>query len=378
MATEFGGAQAPAGNDIRTAALQFLRWAHDRSLLAPDAYYPGDTVGAPAFDEEFNESGAVSVLRNRQVRFLSIDQASGRISVFVRKTAPSLKELKVLPRHCNGFSVQYHQGNPETVSSSAVATATNACSTYVTGHGSVYTCGSSISIGNNREAGTLGCLVSDNAGTLFGLTNNHVSGGCSYAPTGLPVLAPGIADVTPNNPYPFTLGIHSRQLPMGIGDPTSIDHTQNSDAALIQIVTPQLISSMQRGHYDTPASVMDMVSTMQIEKVGRTTDRTRGVVMGEIVGAVAINYSASQYGFAGNVFFEPLFVAHGIGDIFSDSGDSGSLVTHIDAAGVRHAVGLVVGGGADNNAPGNKISLLLPLRPILERLQVSLVTGHNV
>ena len=43
--------------------------------------------------------------------------------------------------------------------------------------GQRYTCGSSISVANRRSAGTVGCLVKDAQGQLFGLTNNHVTGG---------------------------------------------------------------------------------------------------------------------------------------------------------------------------------------------------------
>jgi hypothetical protein len=165
---------------------------------------------------------------------------------------------------------------------------------------------------------------------------------------------------------------------MLVGDPSSVDHALNSDAALFEIVDPNRVSSMQRNVVDTPTSVMDMVPGMQVQKVGRSTAATTGVVMGELIGAASINYSASQYGFAGCVYFEPLFVVHGLGDIFSEGGDSGSLVTHVDSNGVRHAVGLVVAGCADNSAPGGKRSIILPLRPILNRFNVSLVAGHNI
>jgi hypothetical protein len=134
---------------------------------------------------------------------------------------------------------------------------------------------------------------------------------------------------------------------------------------------------MQRNHHDTPTSVMDLAPGMAVQKVGRTTDLTNGVVHSEVIGASPIGYSASQYGFSGNVFFEPLFIVHGIGDIFSEGGDSGSLITHLDAAGVRHAVGIVVAGCVDNSAPGGKRSIVLPLRPILHALQVTLVSVHN-
>lgn len=371
------GTQVPPSANARATALQFLRWAHDHGLLTPDAYFPGETVDAPNFGDSTVGATALGILRTRQVRFVAIDEHAKKISVFLRKASPSVKELKVLPTACNGIALQYHQGNTETVSPSALAEASSTCAIHSVSGSNFYTCGSSISVGNNREAGTLGCLVRDVGGQLFGLTNNHVSGACNYAPTGMPILAPGILDVGPTNPYPFTIGTHFRQLSMLVGDPSSVDHVMNSDSALFQIVNPNLVSSMQRNTADTPTSVMDMVPGMPVQKVGRTTATTNGVVLGEIVGATSINYSASQYGFAGSVYFEPLFVIHGLGDIFSEGGDSGSLVTHTDAQGVRHAVGLVVAGCVDNSAPGGKRSIVLPLRQILNRFNVSLVAGHN-
>lgn len=363
--------------DTRTTALQLLRWAREHGLLASDAYYPTRDVGAPNFGEVAVDATALGILRSRQIRFVAIDEAARKIAVFLRKASPTTKELKALPNTCNGASLQYHQGNCETISPVAVAEATSTCELHVVGTNAFYTCGSSISVGNNREAGTFGCLVRDAMGNLFGLTNNHVSGACSYAPNGLPVLAPGVLDVSPMNPHPFTIGTHTRQLPMLVGDPSSVDHTQNSDAALFEVVEPTRVSSMQRSFFDTPVSVLDMVPGMRVQKVGRSTAMTNGVVLGELVGATNINYTASQYGFSGSVYFEPLFIVHGVGDIFSEGGDSGSLVTHVDAQGVRHAVGLVVAGCADNSAPGGKRSIILPLRQILERFKVTLANEHN-
>jgi hypothetical protein len=369
--------QAPVAISVRTTALQFLRWSHDHGLLAGDAYYPGETFGVPEFDGSEVEAAALGILRSRQIRFVAIDEAAQKISVFLRKASPTSKELKALPSSCNGVALHYHQGNSETVSPTTVAEATSTCALHIVGGNSFYTCGSSISVGNNREAGTFGCLVSDNAGQLYGLTNNHVSGACNYAPTGLPIIAPGVLDVGPSNPHPFTIGSHVRQLPMLVGDPSSVDHAMNSDAALFEIASLERVSSMQRGFYDTPQSVTDMAPGMHVQKVGRTTALTNGVVLAEVVGAMGVSYTASQYGFAGVVYFEPLFVVHGLGDIFSEGGDSGSLVTHVDAQGVRHAVGMVVAGCADNSAPGGKRSFVLPLRQVLNRFNVALVAGHN-
>ncbi|MBV7417890.1 S1 family peptidase [Comamonas sp. CMM03] len=360
----------------RETALQILSWARDKGLLAEDAYFPKDSHPEPNFGQSIDAS-AINTLRNRQIRFLCIDEDAKKVSIFFRKAAPTVKELKSLPLLCNGHTISYHQGNTESVSPAAVAAQTNTCALHASKAGNHYTCGSSVSVGNNREAGTLGCLVKDANGDLFGLSNNHVSGACSYAPIGLPVMAPGILDVTPGNPYPFTIGVHHTNLPMLFGDPSGVDHTQNSDAALIRITAPQLISSMQRGSYDTPTSVANLTTGMKVEKVGRTTGHTHGTIMGEIVGVIPVNYVAQQYGFSGPAYFENVFVAYGIGDVFSDGGDSGSLVTHVDANGKRHAVGIVFAGSTDSSAAGGKRSLILPLRSILTRFNVELVSGHN-
>lgn len=360
----------------RETALQILWWAHEKGLLAEDAYFPKTAHKEPDFGQNI-DALAINSLRTRQIRFLCIDEDAKKISIFLRKAAPTVKELKSLPNLCNGHALTYHQGNSENVSPATVAAHTNTCAVYTNQTGNFYTCGSSISVGNNREAGTIGCLVKDANGNLFALTNNHVSGACSYAPVGLPVLAPGIMDVTPGNPHPFTLGVHDAHLPMLFGDPSGVDHTQNNDAALIRITALNAISSMQRNAYDTPSSVADLSPGLSVEKVGRTTGHTRGTILGEIVGAMPVNYVAQQYGFSGPAYFEQIFVAHGVGDLFSDGGDSGSLVTHVDASGKRHAVGLVFAGAIDGSAAGGKRSLILPLRPILDRFKVELVSGHN-
>lgn len=361
---------------VRDTALQILSWAHNKGLLTEDAFFPKDNQQDPDFGQAI-DALAINTLRTRQIRFACIDEDAGKVSIFFRKAAPTAKEMKSLPHMCNGHVLSYHQGNSENVAPAAVAANTNSCSVYAGGNGTFYTCGSSVSVGNNREAGTLGCLVKNAQGELLGLTNNHVSAACSYAPIGLPVLAPGILDVAPGNPYPFTLGVHQETLPMLFGDPSGVDHTQNSDAALIRITAIDMISSMQRTVYDTPSSVADLATGMSVEKVGRTTGHTRGTILGELVGVIPVNYVANQYGFTGAAYFEKVYMAHGIGDVFSDAGDSGSLVTHEDASGQRHAVGIVFAGLIDGSAAGGKRSLILPLRPILDRFKVQLVSGHN-
>ncbi len=57
-------------------------------------------------------------------------------------------------------------------------------------------CGSSIGIGNQRNAGTLTAIAIDDQEQLFGLSCNHVVGGCNTALPGTPIVIPGIQDVS--------------------------------------------------------------------------------------------------------------------------------------------------------------------------------------
>ncbi|QKO20905.1 hypothetical protein [Rhodoferax sp. BAB1] len=363
---------------IQSTAMKLLRWAHEQSLLRPDAYSPGDGFGSPEFDPPIGLT-SLGILRQKQIRFVGVHEAAGRIVVYLSKATPSEKVLKTLPKTADGFALQFRQGNPETVSPAHVAEATNTCSMHMTANGAHYTCGSSVSVGNAAVAGTLSCLLRDPiTGDVYGLSNNHVTGGCNYAPVGLPIVAPGIMDVTPSNPVPFTVGTHTRQLTMHMGDPTQVDAMANRDAAIFKIRDLSKISSMQQNHYDTPLGSLPLVAGMKVEKVGRSSERTEGVVQSKCVGPLPVTYSATQYNFSGSVYFEPIFVVHGIGDRFSEGGDSGALVTHVDANGVRHAVGIVVAGCADSSAPGQKISLIAPIQPILNEFGLTLVCNHNV
>lgn len=271
---------------IRVAASRLLHWAHSHSLLRPEAYFPeGDDTDLPEFDHEPGLT-AISTLRQKQIRFVGVNTAAGEMTVFLHRAAPSARAIAALPKTCEGYRLRYRQGNPEPVSPSNIAEANITCAIHVAANGNnVYTCGSSISVGNARAAGTLGCLLRNAAGQLFGLSNNHVTASCNYAPVGLPVVAPGILDVSPTNPPPFTLGFHRAQLPMQMGDPTIVNATANHDAAIFELMGNAPVSSMQQNHYDTPTSSVDLVPGMDVQKVGRTSELTAGKVLAEIVGA---------------------------------------------------------------------------------------------
>ena len=190
------------------------------------------------------------------------------------------------------------------------------------------TCGSSISIGNDRCAGTIGALLRNEAGELFGLSCNHVAGGCSNAQMRAPIVAPGILDVGPNAPDPRTIGHHHSSLPFVQGEPSTVpSYKRNSDAAVFSIADEANVTSWQGGAYDTPVAVEDPEEDAPVEKVGRSSHHTKGIIESRLVGPLRLDYQATTYHsaeenvvFRGSVFFEPVFIVRGVEETFAMEG----------------------------------------------------------
>ncbi len=363
------------------AAQIFHDWAMEQGLMPDGPTVP--TVSQPsklALVQPVTDE-AKQILRTKQVQSIAFSEPREEIFVFTKRVAPtSRKQLAILPSAVDSVKIRYRQGVQIPVGglpSIPFGGPAYVVRTFANGS-NVYTCGSSVSVGNSREAGSLGCLVRDELGVLYGLSNNHVTGSCSFAGIDLPILAPGVFDVAPKCLSPFTIGFHSVSLPMVPGSADNIDARTNLDAALFKIADESAVSSYQGDHYDTPAQPGVLSPDLEVEKVGRTTRHTTGRVLGQIHGAHGIQYSAALYGFSGMIYFDPLFAIAGRGELFSDLGDSGSLITAVDTGGNRFAVGIVVGGMNDGSAPGGKLTLAMPLAPILAAFRVSLISGHNV
>lgn len=361
------------------AAQMLKEWAIYEGLIRGERPDP-DYVPPPEV-LEFSDRTA-TILRPREVTFVGVNEHENQIIVFTRRAAPASKaQLEALPDELGGAQIVYRQGAAETIDINPVLPHTSppyVVRTSVAGNG-LYTCGSSISVGNFRDAGTFGAIVRDQAGDLFGLSNNHVTGSCSHSDVGLPILAPGVYDVAAGNIDPFTIGYHHASLQMVTGTPGNVPATANTDAALFRLRDNLAITSFQGNSYDTPTAISAPTSGMTVEKVGRTTGSTIGRVLCQVTGFQTITYNAPLYGFQGTVYYNCLYTVIGHGALFSDNGDSGSLVTTVDpATGMRKAVGLVVGGIQDNKAPGGKLTFILPIEPILTGFNVTLVGAHNV
>lgn len=361
------------------AARIFHDWAATAGLMPEGRVARVSSTAAEIALIEPADEAAKQILHRRGILGIVFNNSDGEVVVLTKRTKPNKKELAALPNKIDDISISYRQGSPTPIGGEPPKAHGNP--PFVVrqvGGADRYTCGSSISQGNCRDAGTLGCLVRDAQGVLYGLSNNHVTGGCSHASVGLPILAPGVLDVIPLGQDPFTIGYHERALDMMVGTPDNTNASNNLDAAIFKIAEDTRVTSFQGSFYDTPTTIMAIQSGLQVEKVGRTTGHTRGLVVGQYYGGMSIFYDMDIHLFKGRVFFDPVYVVRGIGGTFSEPGDSGALVTALNDAQQRHAVGIVVGGLVDKSAPGGILTFILPIDSILQKLKVNLVSGHHV
>jgi hypothetical protein len=353
-------------------ARAFRVWAIENGLLSKERLSNEEQVVVEVGGIQPLSESTPTILHKRGITLIGYNETDHQVVVFTAKRLTK-KDKQHLPTDAPGGSaIVYENGAIGSVGGPPVSVYGTVPYALV---GARYSCGSSIFVGNRIDAGTLGCLVRDAQGVLYGLTNNHVTGSCNFSDPGLPVVAPGPADIAAGALDPFCLGHHEKVIPMIDGTPDNVAIGANTDAAIFRIKDPDRVSSMQRDCYDTPAAVGTLQDNMVVEKVGRTTGRTAGILRAISSGAEPIQY---QFDMAGKgtirkfVYYDPIYVIKpNPNTIFSDGGDSGSLVTTLDGN-ARLAVGIVVAGD-----PQRRWSFILPIKPILDELGLTLVSGFN-
>jgi hypothetical protein len=358
----------------REAAVSVLQWAKERHLFSlsgmEESVETEEEEVAIEPQQAFSAQRVQDTFRKRSINLVGFNEAARTVVIFT-KGKLSVAEKKFMPSQLpGGFGLDYIQGGVAQVRGNPPSPHNHR--PYVE-HNGRYCCGSSVYPANCIGAGTLGLLARDAAGALFGVSNNHVSGACNHAQPGLPILAPGPVDVSPDHREPFTIGRHVRLLPINDGIPENVDISVNWDGCCFELANPDLVTSMQGQVYDTPTEVADPVPGMQVEKVGRTTGHTLGIIVAQAASPVPVGYNVKEYGVQKTVFFEEVFIVHSQPQPFSKPGDSGSLAVSRDAQGVRRAVGLVFAGDPDRG-----LSFILPLRPILDKLELEIVGSHNI
>lgn len=359
----------------KDVAESVLTWAKKHNLFSKVPL--DDAIEADLGPNFIKQEGAVfraqaveEILRKRSINLVGFNEPEKKVVIFTNGKVNKSEE-KILPFHTDGVTFEYLQGGVAQVKGNPPEPETPK-PFYV--HKERYACGSSIFPARFIGAGTFGLIVKDAGGQLFGLTNNHVTGACNSAMPGLPILAPGPLDANEEACNPFTIGRHSKLLPINDGIPENVDTKSNCDAAIFKLADPDKVTSFQGTAFDTPATVGEPTPSTTVEKVGRTTGRTKGVIVAQSASPIPVSYSVAEFGIRKNVYFERVFIALGQdGQPFSRQGDSGSLVVEVAADGTRKAVGLVFAGEEQRG-----LSFILPLPEILDQLGLSIVSGHHV
>jgi len=361
-----------ATSPVVEAARRLRTWAVQKGLLTnvqPDQD-DVDDVDLADFSNVTQSATAEQIFTHRRINLICVDEPRKIVIVYTNKS-PTQKEQDELPATSDGgVTFEFRKGALPQIKNTGGGPTPGGTFEL---HKGIYTCGSSVFVGNKIGAGTMGAILKDKGGKFFGLSNNHVTGGMSFSETLLPVVAPGTVDVCPGGHDPFTLGHHKAALPLVLGSPDNSNVANNYDAAVFTIRDPNLVSSMQRKHYDTPASVMSPQANTVVEKVGRTTGRTRGSIVGRVVAPEPVIARVPEFGFSSQIYFEDVWVVEGLQqNDFSRPGDSGSLVCFRPNQGQPKAVGIIFAGSTKS------LTFIAPIDKILASLGMELVFNHNV
>jgi len=364
-------------DDPREVAKAILAWAREHGALANELAVPrldpdvdtnifprtvaGVDVGEPALKAE-------RTLERIKVVSVAVDEKRNR-AVVLTKNQISAVAQKILPDSMAGVKLTYVgqaqiEPNPPVIQQSSVGSAPRCFQ-----HAGRLACGSSVSAASVWGAGTLGALVQLNDGTLCGLTNNHVTGGCNHTQLDMHILSPAPFDADPAHPPPVAIGRHHSFVQLISGDPGQVT-LQELDVALFRITDPDLVTSIQGNSlYDTPTQTAAPVGGMRVMKVGRTTGHTVGEVVGQFATPLGIPYESER--FRSMVYFQNAWAVQTLtGEPFSLQGDSGSLVVTEDG---WRAVGLIFAGTG-----GGDVSFIIPIDAVLANLGATLIGGHGL
>ncbi|MDZ7739202.1 MAG: PKD domain-containing protein [Bacteroidales bacterium] len=203
-------------------------------------------------------------------------------------------------------------------------------------------------------AGTIGCRVKDSQGNVYALSNNHVYANVNEASIGDNVLQPGSYDggVNPGDAigtlYDF--------------EPIDFSTDNTMDAAIALVSTSTLGTATPTGDgYGTPSTTLANADIgLDVQKYGRTTGYTHGVVS-EINVTVDVCYETrGPYNCVKSARFVNQFTITP-GD-FSAGGDSGSLIVSEEG---NNPVGLLFAGGSTH-------TIATPIGVVLSRFGVSI------
>lgn len=207
-----------------------------------------------------------------------------------------------------------------------------------------------VSVGHFKiTAGTLGCLVKKSAGDddeIFILSNNHVLANENQASIGDNILEPGRLD-----------GGTDPIATLTDFEPIALDEKSNFiDAAIAKIIDNNDVKSAILTIGDVQQPPISPAMYQSVRKHGRTTGHTVGVIM-DLAADIRVRFGQELAN------FEDQLAIQGVNGLFSQGGDSGSLI--VDAM-TRRPVGLLFAGG------GNQ-TFACPINRVLSRFDVDIL-----
>ncbi|MEJ5945088.1 hypothetical protein WDZ17_07230 [Pseudokineococcus basanitobsidens] len=204
-------------------------------------------------------------------------------------------------------------------------------------------------------AGTLGAFVRrEGDPRTYVLSDNHVLADSDRAAIGSGVLQPGPAD---GGTAQDAVGRLTAAAPLQVATPNAVDAAVAVLADDVEVDATYPVGAI------TATALAD--DQLVVEKVGRTTGLTRGVVTAVELDGVAVGYPA------GVLTFDDQVEVSGTDGAFSAGGDSGSLV-YDPATGA--AVGLLFAGSERGGPEGSGLTFCNPVDAVLSALGVRLLT----
>jgi hypothetical protein len=193
--------------------------------------------------------------------------------------------------------------------------------------------------------GTHGGLMVLDDGKLCLLSNNHVIAGVDSGEIDeTKIKHPGLADPSPQM---HNIGIYHRRVPLDTSGRNQVD----AAAAL----TNRERASAEFHTFTLDPEPVDPYVGMNVKKEGRTTGLTEGQIMG-LHGELPVQYQRAD-GSRVTAYFEEQIKIQGFNQVFSDHGDSGSLIVEMNS---NRVVGLLFSGSEDKSVTyANYISVVM-------------------
>lgn len=198
--------------------------------------------------------------------------------------------------------------------------------------------------------GTIGCVV-EKSGRRYILSNNHILANCGDTLPNAETWQPG-RDLGGSSPGIGHLAeFEALKFKTGINE---------MDAAIASINDPAAVIP-QFKKYGTirPDLFVNPPATTAVQKYGAFTRHQEGRIEG-VRDDIRLNY-----GSFGSAVFNNQLVIRGTAGLFSDQGDSGSLVLSMDL----RPVALLIGGDL-----GKGVSFATPIKRVLDQFGVTIVT----